>query len=97
MTDYTIAEVADALRTKPGYVFRESGHKIRLRGESVEIILVASHGGEDEGPDCWVIAKIGDQLFRKKGYYTSHEGTYWDGPLTEVRPEEKTVTVYTAV
>lgn len=60
--------------------------------------LVSTYtGGEGGGEDAELIFKIGDRYFRKGGYYASHDGTYWDGDFSEVRPEPKTITVYIAV
>lgn len=54
----------------------------------------AEEGG---GETIFAIFKVGDQYFRKDGYYLSHDGSYWDGDLFEVHPTQKTVTVYEAV
>lgn len=35
--------------------------------------------------------------FKKTGCRVSHEGTYWDGSFTEVKPEEKVITVWPSV
>lgn len=44
-----------------------------------------------------MILQIGDRFFKKVGYYNSWDSSNWDGSLTEVRPREKTVTVYEAL
>lgn len=44
--------------------------------------------------DVWVVIEIDGRHFRKTGYHQSHDGTYWDGQVTEVRPKEKMITVY---
>lgn len=44
--------------------------------------------------DTYIVVKVGEQYFRKNGYYASHDGSYWDGSFTEVHPREKTVTVW---
>lgn len=68
---------------------------IEVRGEQVPVEFVASDtGGEGHGESVWVVVKIGDQLFRKPGYYASHYGTDWDGTLEEVQVVERTVTFY---
>jgi hypothetical protein len=44
-----------------------------------------------------MIIKVDNRYFKKVGYYDSWESSSWDGTLTEVRPREKTVTVYETV
>jgi len=41
-----------------------------------------------------MVIRIGDQLFRKEGYYASHYGYDWDGTFEEVEAKPKTITVY---
>lgn len=60
---------------------------------------VDSGGGEGEGSNAYVVVKVTHpgghvQHFRKNGYYASHYGYDWDGELYEVKPVEKTITVY---
>lgn len=59
---------------------------------------VEDFGGEGQGDQRYVVFEIisadGVQYFRKDGYYSSFEGTTWDGDFAEVRPVEKTITVY---
>lgn len=57
-------------------------------------VYVESYGGMDKGSDIWVVFKLGEQLFKKSGFYASHYGTDWDGPLIEVKPVEKVITVF---
>lgn len=101
MSDYTAAEVEAALQPlvddESWYVLEETGQSVELRGEKVEIVPVANYGGEGKGEERWVVARIGTQFFRKDGYYASHYGTDWDGEFYEVKPVEKTITVYEAV
>lgn len=49
-------------------------------------------GGEGSAEYIWQVWKIGDQYFKKEGYYMSHHGSEWDGEIFEVVPFEKTVT-----
>jgi hypothetical protein len=52
----------------------------------------------DDGQEQRVmILQIGERFFKKVGYYDSWDSSNWDGDLTEVRPREKTVTVYEAL
>lgn len=67
---------------------------IIIDGKFVDYEVVDTTGGMDKGSNASVTIKIGDQYFRKEGYYASHYGYDWDGPLREVVPVEKIVTVY---
>jgi hypothetical protein len=45
--------------------------------------------------DYWIVFSIGSQLFRFSGYYSSWDGTSWDGAnLEEVVSKEVTVTQF---
>ena len=67
---------------------------IIIDGKFVDYKVVDTTGGMDKGSNASVTIKIGDQYFRKEGFYASHYGYDWDGPLLEVVPVEKIVTVY---
>ena len=68
--------------------------RMLVDGEVVNFNVIEQVGGEGQGDHMHVVFQVGDQLFKKSGYHVSHDGSYWDGPLEEVRPVEKTVTVY---
>lgn len=57
-------------------------------------------GGEGNGDETWVVVQVTDvetgdvTYYRKNGYYSSFDGTDWDGSFTEVTPSERTITVY---
>jgi hypothetical protein len=64
-------------------------------GDTFELEVVeAEPGGEGHGEEVWIVVKVGDQLFKKDGYYASHYGTDWDGSFREVKAQQKYVTVY---
>lgn len=69
-------------------------YALTIDGQTYVPEYVADHGGMDRGSDRWVVFKLGDQLFKKSGYYASHYGTDWDGELREVKPVQKTITVF---
>lgn len=105
MSDYTTAEVEAALDPviedegwgELAYLAdRDDTLEITLRGEQVKVGLVTRFGGEGQGDEAWFVLGIGDQMFRKDGWYISHEGTTWDGDFTEVKPVERPVTFYEA-
>ena len=117
MTDYTVAEVKDAIDAYSVEVDVHGGgtytaewdwnevdyqdekyNVLILRGEKVPFEVTESDtGGEGHGEYVFIVIKVGDQLFRKEGYYASHYGTDWDGDFEEVETYEKTVTAYRAV
>lgn len=100
MSDYTTREILDAVGARSGTDEKVADLQwcgtITLRDETVEVSEVAQEGGMDEGSSIWFVVRIGDQLFRKDGYYASHYGTDWDGAFYEVKAAQKTVTVYEA-
>lgn len=59
-----------------------------------KIELIDEFGGEGQGDDYWVVFKVGDQLFRKDGWYASYDGGELDGELYEVEPVEVQRTEY---
>jgi len=61
--------------------------------------VIDNVGGEGQGDHVHLVFKVtspkgGVRHFKIDGYYSSYEGTDWDGVLYEVEPREKTVTVY---
>ena len=69
--------------------------------DSVELGLgeyeeVDQHGGEDEGSDWWSVKyfKDHDVYIKVSGFYSSYSGTEFEGYGFEVKPKEKTITVY---
>lgn len=57
----------------------------------------ASTDYDDGREERTMVVKIGDRYFQKTGYYDSWDSTTWDGRLFEVKPVEKTITVYEEV
>lgn len=74
-----------------------AGNRVVLNGVTYDIEEVDSTGGMDEGSNATVTLKIGDQYFRKSGYYASHYGYDWDGDFEEVHPVQKSITVYESI
>lgn len=84
----------------PSYI--EDVESCEFEGFTIE--QVDKYGGEDQGSDYWFVVSITDgtdtQYFKYSGHYNSWEGTEWydfDDFLKEVKPEEKTITVYEAI
>lgn len=67
---------------------------LELRGEQVPVKLVVTSGGEGEGDEAYIVLDVGGRLFRKDGYYASHDGYYWDGDFREVHEVTRPVTFY---
>ena len=59
---------------------------------------VENVGGMGKGEYRHVVFKIVNdgvtRHFKKVGCHVSHDGTYWDGPFTEVQPVQKTIVVW---
>ncbi|MEV6638072.1 hypothetical protein AB0M54_45855 [Actinoplanes sp. NPDC051470] len=82
----------------PGKVGQES-EPVKVDGVGDVRVLHTYTGGEDGGADAELIFKVtpdlgGVRYFRKSGWYSSYNGTDWDGQFTEVQPKVKTVTVF---
>jgi len=56
-----------------------------------------STGYKDGQEERIMILQIGDKFFKKFGSYDSWDSADWEGRLIQVKPVEKTVTVYEAV
>lgn len=102
MSDYTKQEIENAMNDADGwsefhYLSNGALESMELRGEHVDAEKVASYGGEGYGDEIWVVLKVGDQLFRKEGFYASDYGSDWDGDCYEVRAVERPTTYYEAI
>lgn len=81
----------------------EGGKEFQINGETVTVNLESYDSGLD--PDYTdnyktnieIILNANGRLFRKTGYHQSFSGGEFDGPFEEVKPVEKTVTVYEGV
>ncbi|AXH49315.1 hypothetical protein HWB76_gp086 [Streptomyces phage Blueeyedbeauty] len=101
----TVQQVKDAVEdTFEGYEsefygeIRYAGKNgMELNGLGTAYSVDYEGGGEGQGENMWVVFRIGDQLFRKYGYYSSWDGSDWDGDLEEVEPYEVTVVRYREV
>jgi hypothetical protein len=63
-----------------------------------KVFLEKQHGGEGMGDDYYIILRVTDdtttRYFQKNGYHASHDGSYLDGSLEEVKPVQRTVTFF---
>lgn len=77
------------------------GGVIRLNGQEYSWKAYKDVGGEGQGDYAAVIFSVetpeGRRLFRKEGFYSSYDGTDWDGSFSEVEEYEKTVTDFRRV
>lgn len=59
---------------------------------------IESFGGEGQGDQYWMVFKITDgdvsRTFKRDGWYASYDGGYLEGPTTEVKAVQKTITVW---
>lgn len=76
--------------------FSEAQYYLREKGEVPglgKVEVVEDFGGEGQGDLRYVVfsVKFTDETvkyFRQEGYYSSYDGTVWDGDFTEVTPKE---------
>lgn len=65
------------------------------------VSLAETFGGEGQGDQYYIVLRIdmeeGVRYFKVDGWYQSYAGGELDGPLFEVTPVEKTITVYERV
>jgi hypothetical protein len=103
MTHYTFGQVERAIEHNPDFDGWDEAEyaadgtvvlSISVDGETLPVTKVDGFGGEGKGEDIWVVVQVGDQLFRKNGYYASHYGTDWDGSFDEVRSFTQEVIAY---
>ena len=68
-----------------------------------QVFLEKQHGGEGQGDDYYIILRVEDsssgapnvvRYFKKHGWHASHDGSYLDGALTEVKPMTREVVFY---
>lgn len=65
---------------------------------SGEATFVDSFGGEGKGEEYWIIFKVGDELFKVDGYYSSWDGVSWENSeVYKVKPVEVIVIEYQKV
>lgn len=104
MTNISVDVLKAAINDQYGDDEIEFWNDVEYKGVTLDSLFgltakaVAQHGGEGQGDEYYVVAKIGTQHFMRTAFYSSWEGVYWDeGELFEVEPYEKTVTDYRRV
>lgn len=60
-------------------------------------VKVWDHKFDVSTNEAWMFFQIGNRIFRKEGRYYSHDGMYWDGDFSEVKPVQKIVTDYEVI
>ena len=85
----------------------EFSQPFTVPGLGVVTNVYSEGGGEGSGEHVEVVLRVEPPMtdyneslvryFRKTGYYSSYEGTVWDGAFEEVEPRKVTVTQYFAV
>jgi len=101
----SLTEIKDALTSYKGGMGDVIWDLVSTYGNKLESIdfpnvgtvkhVDSKVGAEGGGEDIWFVFSINDdKLYRITGYYTSYDGSYWEGPVTEVTPREITVTVF---
>lgn len=62
--------------------------------------MEGEYGGEGEGESCYSVIKVNGKFFQASWSYYSYHGCEYDyieSTIREVKPVEKTITVYEAV
>ena len=94
LTDLNEAIERQGAWSEIGWMDKGEKFAIILDDQAVLVEKIDNSRLGEGATDIWVVIKIGDRLFKKTGYHRSHDGTYWDGSVTEVRARETTITVY---
>ncbi|WKW85825.1 hypothetical protein SEA_PHINKBODEN_20 [Gordonia Phage PhinkBoden] len=89
-------------RGRSPYVYRKFDKRGVALADIGHATLVADHGGEGQGDEYWFVFSITDdagneRFFRRNGWWQSYEGGGYDGPTEEVKPVQKTITVFESV
>jgi hypothetical protein len=67
------------------------------------VTVVKNEGGGEGGTEEVVVVlqvthpDTTERFFQKYGSYYSHDGWYWEGPVEEVTPRAKVITVYEVI
>lgn len=88
----TARQVEEALESDSSFywgVFEyrsDAVEALDINGERYEFEVVETRFGQegDWHANTYIVFRVGRQHFKKTGYYASHDGEYWDGPVTEV-------------
>jgi len=89
-------DLEEAISNQLGrYVWGElsgyDGDNLSINGVDYTLEYVdADYGDYDYSSQMWVVFRVDGQVYRKTGYYQSHYGSEWDGPLEKVSPREVT-------
>lgn len=104
MSRLTVAEVESAIDNHDDWYWDEvewsarsdEGLSLNINGESYPVKVEEEYTGSegDWNSETWVVFHVGRQTFKKTGYYQSHYGNDWDGPLTEVKKQLKQIYVW---
>ena len=85
----------------------EVGEPVKIPGLGLVTVAHQEEGFDGGGDHVEVVLRVEPPMtdyneslvryFRKTGYYSSYEGTEWDGAFEEVEPRQVTVTQYFTV
>lgn len=97
---YTVEQVDEAIKAKYNPYPDEFYETLERREIWLPALdefaeYVKDYSPSDSGTgEMWMLFKVGDQHFRKYGYYNSWDSNEWDGELVRVIPREVTVIKY---
>lgn len=74
---------------------KNNDNQVTIDGTTYPVEFVEfgpDHADYDSSSALFVVFRVGDETFRKFGYYQSHYGSEWDGLIERVRAQEVTKT-----
>ncbi|WP_099021225.1 hypothetical protein [Mycolicibacterium palauense] len=101
---YTIAELDEAIENDEApwggswHEFEYMSTGVGVPGIGTAKVLESKGGGEGSGEERWFVFSVenadGTRIFKRHGWYASFVGSSFDGPTVEVKPVQKTITVW---
>lgn len=68
---------------------------LMLPGVGQAEFVDAQFGSEGSGSEVWIVFNVKDELFKMTGFYSSWDGTDWNGyNIFRVEPEEVVMVIY---
>lgn len=94
---FNASDVGEAVDDRTGWsevAYMDEDEPFALLIDGKTVLAVRRGRSEIREGDIWAVIEIDGRFFKKTGYHASHDGTYWDGSVTEVLPKQKTITIY---
>ena len=95
--EFGIVEFVEILQESDWNPKHTEKDTVTLPNIGVATLVEGDFGTEGGGDSAWVVFSINNELFQINGYYSSYDGTTWDGPYVEaVKSKEITKIIYVA-